>query len=367
MVVDFRESNLHVMGYSRPFRGRLPLAALKAHLHSLPDKPDWIPYRTAYWAEESGADSADSWGFCLPHRQLESLPDGEYEVCLDSSLKDGGLTYAEFVLPGAGSEEVLIHCHACHPSLANDNLSGMAVAAAAARHLKGLSDLGRPLRHTYRFTFTPVTIGALAWLSRHQDVLPRIRHGLVLSLLGDGGPFTWKRSRRGDAVVDRAAAHALAWSGSPFQVLPFSPYGYDERQFGSPGIDLPMGCLMRTPFARFPEYHTSADNLTFVKPESLAGSLRALLAVLDVLENDRTFVNLVPMGEPQLGRRGLFKARDGRAAPDMMALLWVLNLADGTKSLLDIAEAANLGFAAVKRAAGTLLTHGLLEEKEMNQ
>jgi aminopeptidase-like protein len=194
-----------------------------------------------------------------------------------------------------------------------------------------------------------------------------VRHGLVLSLLGDSGPFTYKRSRRGDAAVDRAAAHALAWSGAHHQVIGFSPYGYDERQFCSPGANLPVGCLMRTPFGRFPEYHTSADNLDYVKPGSLAGSLRALLSILDVLENDGAFVNTTPMGEPQLSRRGLFQARDGRPSPDLMALLWVLNQGDGSKSLLEIAEAANLSFAAVKQAAEALLGCGLLQEKENPQ
>jgi aminopeptidase-like protein len=301
----------------------------------------------------------------MAHRAMDALKDGEYEVCIDSSLKEGSLTYGEFRLQGRTDEEVLISAHACHPSLANDNLSGMAVAAFAARRLKALADAGKPPRYSYRFLFAPVTIGAIAWMSRNRDVLPRVRHGLVLSLLGDAGPFTYKRSRRGDAAVDRAAAHALAWSGAHHQVIGFSPYGYDERQFCSPGADLPVGCLMRTPFGRFPEYHTSADNLDFVKPESLAGSLRAVLSILDVLENDGAYVNTSPMGEPQLSRRGLFQARDGRPGPDLMALLWVLNQGDGSRSLLEIAEAANLGFAAVKHAAGALLGCGLLQEKEI--
>ena len=353
-VVDFRRGNLHVAGYSVPVRARMPLSELKPRLHSLPDRPDWTPYRNSFWQRD--------WGFCLPHRLLEELPDGEYEVCIDSSLSPGSLSYGEITVPGREEDVVLLSAHACHPSLANDNLSGMAVAAFAARHLLALASRGRPPRYTYRVLFAPVTIGALAWLSRNEALLPRVRHGAVLSLLGDSGPFTWKQSPRGDAAVDRAAALALAWSGAPFQVMPFSPYGYDERQFCSPGFDLPMGCLMRTPFARYPEYHTSADDMAFVRPESLAGSLKALLSILDVLENDGTFRSTSPKGEPQLGRRGLFQARDGRPGPDLMPVLWTLNRADGRRSLVDTAEAANLSFGSVKRAADALLGCGLLEE-----
>jgi aminopeptidase-like protein len=361
-VADFRDNNLHLVGYSAPFRGRLSLSALRPYLHSLPDKPDWIPYRTAYWPQAG----QPTWGFCLPHRRLEALPEGEYEVCVDTVLKDGSLTYAEAVVPGAGGPEggeVLFSAHCCHPSLANDNLSGMAVAAYVARRLQEMS-AAAPLRFTYRFLFAPVTLGALAWLSRNEARLPRIRHGMVLSLLGDSGPFTWKRSRRDDAPIDRAASLALSGIGLPFREEPFLPYGYDERQFCSPGFDLPMGCLMRTPFARYPEYHTSADDLAFVRPERLGESLRAVLSILDVLENDGSFVNLYPKGEPMLGRRGLFSARDGRPAPGLMDLLWVLNQADGTRSLSDTARRAGIPFAAAKRAAAALQDHGLIREKE---
>jgi aminopeptidase-like protein len=339
-VVDFRRSNLHVVGYSRPVR---------AHLHSDPAHPSWIPYRTGYFAE--------SWGFCLAHDDLLALPDDEYEVVIDSTLSDGSLTWGECVVPGRTPDEILLSAHVCHPSLANDNLSSIAVATAFARRLLD----GPPPRHTIRVLFIPGTIGAIVWLARNEARLGAIRHGLVLANLGDPGPMHYKRSRRGAAAIDRAAALVLgAQSGA--RVLEWEPYGYDERQFCSPGFDLPVGCLSRTPYARFPEYHTSADNLDLVRPEALAASLATLGEIVDALERDRRCVNLQPKGEPMLGRRGLYAAIGGRsdAKTRQMAMLWVLNLSDGRHGLLDIAERSGLGFAAIAEAAETLERHGLL-------
>jgi aminopeptidase-like protein len=273
-------------------------------------------------------------------------------VCIDSSLEPGALTYGECHLPGESTDEVLISCHVCHPSLANDNLSGIAISALLA---KSLDPLAR--RYSYRFLFLPGTIGPITWLARNEALLPRIRHGLVLVCLGDSGRLTYKRSRRGDTAIDRAAAHILRHAGD-HEVQAFSPYGYAERQYCSPGFDLPVGRLSRTPHGRFPEYHTSADDLDFVRPEHLADSFVACLAILDVLENDRTYVNQNPKCEPQLGRRGLYR----EFGDNEMAMLWVLNLSDGGHSLLDIAERAGLRFDAVKSAADLLRDHGLLKE-----
>jgi aminopeptidase-like protein len=249
-VIDFKQHNLHVVNYSTPVRERLSLEQLRPHLFSLPDHPDWIPYRTSYYSA--------TWGFCLTHRQLESLTPGDYEVCIDSTLSPGALTLAEAVLPGESTDEVLIYTHICHPSLCNDNLSAIAVAAMLAQQL---SQRARSL--TYRFVFAPTTIGSITWLSLNEAHIGRIRHGLVLASLGDRGPFVYKQSRRGDAVVDRVAAHALSKQPGA-SVEQFSPYGYDERQFCSPGFNLPVGRLTRTPNGRYPEYHTSADNLDFI-------------------------------------------------------------------------------------------------------
>lgn len=352
-VIDFRESNLHVVGYSVPVEQTMSLSRLRERLHTLPEHPDWIPYRTSYYAAD--------WGFCLSDRRLQQLDDGDYTVVVDSSLEDGSLTYAECVVPGAGDEEVLVSCHICHPSLCNDNLSGIAVAAALGRQLRGLS-----LRYTYRLLFIPGTIGAITWLALNEAAASRVCHGIVLAGVGDAGPCTYKRSRRGDAVVDRAVAHVLAHAGDPYELLDFSPWGYDERQFCSPGFDLPVGRLSRTPHARYPEYHTSADDLSFVRPDSLADSLDTLMGVIEVLEADRTYRSRNQRGEPQLGRRGLYRTMGGQPDQDrlQLALLWVLNLADGDHSLLDVAERSGLPFDLVARAARALVDHDLLDEVE---
>jgi aminopeptidase-like protein len=348
-VIDFQESNLHLLGYSVPVRATMPLAELKRHLFTLPDQPDWVPWRTSYYAE--------GWGFCASQRLVDSLPDGDYEVCVDSTLADGHLTYGEHLVEGETSDEVLISCHVCHPSLANDNLSGIAVATGLARRLAE----ARP-RYSYRFLFAPGTIGSITWLARNEDRLGRVRHGLVLACVGDPGGFTYKRSRRGDAEIDRAVAHVLGRSGRDHRVVDFTPYGYDERQFCSPGFDLPVGCLSRTPYAQYPEYHTSADDLDLVGPAQLQESLEVCWEVVQVLEANRRYLNLSPKGEPQLGRRGLYGAIGGRSDAEerQMAMLWVLNLSDGRHSLLEVAERSGVAFSLLAEVAAALEEAGLL-------
>lgn len=348
-VVDFRASNLHVVGYSAPVHQTMTLEALRPHLHTLPEHPDWIPYRTAYYDEH--------WGFCLRHRTLEAMTPGTYEVCIDASLEDGALSYGEYVLPGATDDEVLISCHSCHPSLANDNLSGIALGTFLAKALRE-----RPRRYTYRFLFAPGTIGAITWLAQNEDRARRIRHGLVVACVGDPGPFHYKQSRRGDAEIDRAVAHVLERSGAPFEVRPFTPYGYDERQYNSPGFNLPVGRLTRTPNGAYPEYHTSADDLDLVRPEALGTSLARYLEVVDLLEANRTYVRTDPRCEPQLGRRGLYDAIGGRpdAEAHQLAMLWVLNLADGSHDIIDIAERAGIDAAVVCATAERLKDHDLI-------
>jgi aminopeptidase-like protein len=351
-VVDLAHSNLHVVGYSLPVRRTMSLAELKKNLFSLPARPDWIPYRTSYFKED--------WGFCLSHAQLTQLEEGSYEVCIDSSLVDGHMTYGELLLQGESSDEVLISAHVCHPSLCNDNLSGIALAAQLATLLRPLR-----LRYSYRFLFIPATLGSIAWLSLNRERATKVKHGLVLAGVGDPGNTTYKKSRRGEAEIDRAACHVLERSGEAFEVFDFTPYGYDERQYCSPGFNLPIGVLARTPHGEYPEYHTSADNLSLVQPAFLANSLNKCLAILSVLENNALFINRNPHCEPQLGRRGIFRSFSERVAnPDVeMALLWVLNYSDGDHSLLDIAERSGLAFAAIRHAADVLLEHDLLSER----
>jgi aminopeptidase-like protein len=347
-VVDFQQNSLHVLNYSVPVQTKMGLGELRSHLFTIPDHPDWIPYRTSYYQE--------NWGFCLSHNRLETMEDGEYEVCIDSTLADGHLTYGECYLPGHLSDEVLISCHICHPSLANDNLSGLVVATALAELLSG-----RELRYSYRFLFIPGTIGAITWLARHRDNVARIRHGLVLTGIGDQSGFHYKKSRRGNAEIDHTVAHVLQHRGESYEILEFSPYGYDERQYCSPGFDLPVGCLMRSVWGTFPEYHTSADDLDFIKPQQLAQSLRVCTAVVDVLENNRRYCNLSPYCEPQLGKRNLYRPTGGEAIGlEINARLWVLNLSDGEHSLLDVAQRSGLAFPAISDAADVLRESGLL-------
>jgi aminopeptidase-like protein len=349
-VVDFQRSNLHVLNYSIPVCATIALSELKQHLFTLPEQPDLIPYRTSYYKE--------TWGFCLSHNQMLTLGEGDYEVCIDSTLTPGHLTYAECYLPGRSTDEVLVSTHACHPSLANDNLSGLSVAAALAECLSG-----RNLRYSYRFLFVPGTIGAITWLARNRENAGRIRHGFVLTGVGDAGGFHYKKSRRGDAEIDQAAAHALRHQGEPSEILEFSPYGYDERQYCSPGFNLPVGCLMRSVWGTFPEYHTSADNLDFIHPAQLAASLRLCTGVLDILEGNRRYQNLNPYCEPQLGKRNLYRSSGGEASGnETNARLWVLNFSDGEHSLLDIAERSGLPFSTICDAAELLHQNALLSE-----
>lgn len=347
-IVDFAQSNLHVMNYSVPVKAKLHLSELRKHIFTLPDQPDLIPYRTSYYGE--------NWGFCMAHNRLTAMAEGDYLVEIDSDLREGHLTYGEFLIPGEIEKEFLFSAHICHPSLANDNCSGLAVLTLLAAELAKRRNL-----YSYRFLFAPGTIGALAWLAANEEDLDRISHGLTVSCVGDGGGPTYKRSRRGDAVIDRAMA--LVLRTRPASVITdFVPYGYDERQFCSPGFNLPVGCFQRSQWGTFPEYHTSADDIDFIKPRHLASSFGMLHEAVDMVEKDWTPLNLSPKGEPQLGRRGIYAAMGGNkgVAANTMATLWVLNLADGRTSLLAMAERSGLSFGELATSAELLRQHGLL-------
>ena len=343
-VIDFANHNLHLLQYSQPFNSVVNRLELELHLHSLPEQPTLIPYRTSYYKE--------AWGFCLSEEQKTLLDEARYEVHIDTELTSGVLNYGEYFVPGRSADEILISTHICHPSLANDNLSGILVALNAALHFTR-----EPGHYSIRFVFVPGTIGAISWLAKNQEKLTSILRGLVLTGLGAGDTFHYKRSEFESSEIDRMAELTLQESGHPYQILPFSPYGYDERQYNSPGIRLPVGCLMRTPHGTYPEYHTSADNLDFIRADALEASSALLIQLLENLSADRVYRNRAPFCEPQLGKRGLYTAD-----PDEnMAFLWVLNQSDGSRSVSDISRRAGLPFAQISRAAERLLDGGLLE------
>ena len=351
IIIDFKKSNLSVVSYSSPVNKSLSLEELKEHLYTLPDHPEWIPYRTSYYQKE--------WGLCLTQNQLAELENGVYKVCIDASMENGYLTYGEYYLSGKIEEEVLISCHICHPSLCNDNLSGIALAIQLAKELTSEST-----RYSYRFVFIPGTIGAITWLAMNEQKTPLIKHGLVLTGVGDSGNISYKKSRRGNAEIDQAAGHVLKQLNKPHKIIDFFPYGYDERQYCSPGFNLPVGCFMRTPHGHYPEYHTSADNLSFIKIESMADSFVSVFNILDVLEKNRKYINTKPKCEPQLGKRRLYEGIGGQStqAVDQLALLWVLNMSDGENSLLDIAIRSGCPFSKLRSAADLLIEKKLLIE-----
>ncbi|MEO0558322.1 MAG: DUF4910 domain-containing protein [Bacteroidota bacterium] len=374
-VVDAAASPLHLVQYSAPVAARISLADLRPHLHTLPETPDWIPYRTDYYS--------DGWGFCLRQSTLDALANevgetGELDVVIDAELFDGSLTYGEVVVPGQVDDEILITAHACHPALANDNASSLAVATALARQLVG----GSALRHTVRFLFAPGTIGAIAWLDANRQRVGRIRGGLVLANLGDAGGFTYKQSRPGTLdtprSIDRAVPDVLRASGLACKVRPFSPFGYDERQFGSPGFNLPIGRLTRTPHGEYPEYHTSADDGSLIRPDALEESLEVLGKIVAELDRELdasdpavpeervagAVLSRAPYGEPQLGRRGLYRFTDGAPHPRdlQQAISWVLNLGDGRHTLGRIAQRSGLPKNVVQQAVNRLSEADLIEQ-----
>jgi len=342
-IVDFQKHNLQVLNSRTPVHALMHLKELRPHLFTLPDMPDWIPHRTSYFN--------DNWGFCITQRQLEAMPDDNYEVVIDSSLEPGALTYGELTIPGESEEQILLFAHCCHPSLANDNLAGIAVIVELARILGESSP-----RFTYRCVFAPAAIGCITWLSQNRSELGKIKLGMVAALLGDSGQLTYKKTSTGDALIDRASLHILRHRNAPFQTLEFSPFGYDERQFASPGINLPVGRLTRTPNGAYPEYHTSADNMDLITPSAMADSLAAYRAIFALLENNYVYQSNFPYCEPQLGKRGLYRTTGGHGNPEQrqLAILWVLNQANGQHDLLDIAERSGLQFEIVASAAAEL-------------
>ena len=349
-IINFKDNNLHLLNYSVPVHGKIDLATLKDHLYTLPDQPNLIPYRTSYYKK--------NWGFCLTHHQYEQLEEGTYEVFIDSSLEAGSLTYGEFFIPGKKEEEILFSAHICHPSLANDNLSGISILTHLAQELQKQKNT-----FSYRFIFIPGTIGSITWLAQNKDQLSKIKGGLVASLLGDSGDFTYKKSRRGNTEMDVVVQHVLEKSKVEHRVIDFIPYGYDERQFCAPAFDLAVGNLTRSQFGEYPEYHTSGDNLDLIQARYLEASYQVYQNIISTFEKNIFYRNRFPNCEPQLGKRGLYDAIGGNSNSKMMqmAMLWILNLSDGEHSLLHIAKKSGYKYALVKKVAKILLGKGLLE------
>ena len=348
-VIDFRKSCLHVLGYSVPVRGRFSLSELKKRLFTIPEHPDWIPFRYSYYHED--------WGFCMAHSEFLKLEDGDYEVVIDSSLENGSLSYGECYLPGETTDEVVVCVHIDHPAMCNDNLSGVAVATFLAKLLAGVQNR----RLSYRIIFIPTTIGSITWLSRNKAHLDRVKYGFTMTCIGDAGGFTWKETRRGNTGIDRAVKCALRETGEKHELWDFTPFGFDERQFCSPGFNLAFGSLFRTGAHFYPENHTSADNLDLMRPDKLAGAVALCVDIFKILEGNAKYLNLSPEGEPQLGKRGIYRKMGGPIPQaHLMHLLWILNYSDGEHSLLDIAEKSRFKFSDLRKAADILLEQELL-------
>jgi aminopeptidase-like protein len=347
-ICDFAENNLHVMGYSVPVDRLLPLEELDQHLHSLPDRPNAIPFVTSYYQER--------WGFCLSHHQRSHLEPGVYRAVIDSELFEGSLTYGELVLPGATPQEVFLSTCICHPSMANNELSGPTVTTFVAKWLNG-----QPSRkYTYRIVFVPETIGSITYLSRHLDWLKaHVIAGFNVACVGDERAYSYLPSRHGDTLSDRIARHVLKWIDPAFTSYPWAERGSDERQYCSPGVDLPIASIMRSKFDRYPEYHTSLDDLVdVVTPAGLEGGYNALRLALEATER-HCHPRLTVLCEPQLGRRGLYphlSTPDARVLPILNLVTW----ADGTKSLIDIADECGVAVWDLYALVDQLVAHGVL-------
>lgn len=359
IVIDLAENNLHILGYSEPFRDKLNFEELKPHLYTLPDQPDLIPYLTSYYKRR--------WGFCLSHNQFLSLDSTDtYEVFIDSTLDDkGSMTIGEALIKGRSEKEILFSTYICHPSLASNELSGPLVSAFLYQKLKERNNL----KYTYRFLFVPETIGSIYSLSVKGEYWKKnLMAGFVITCIGDDGNFTYKKSRIGNALPDRAVMAILSQTEKDFNLVEFFPSGSDERQYCSPGFNLPVGSLMRTMYGKYPEYHTSADNKNYVSFEAMENSVLKYLEIVDVLERNEKYINTMPYCEPQLGKRGLYPTLGSQKGKEdfVKAMMWILNLADGTNDLIAISEKSKMPIKELIPVIETLIENGILEnEKEL--
>ena len=352
-IVNFKDLNLHLLGYSIPFQGQMTLNELKPHLFSIPEMPESVPYLTSYYKER--------WGFCLKHSQLLELKNDTYEVLIDSELnKNGAMTFGEAFIKGESEKEVLFSTYICHPSLANNELSGPLVTSFIYKLLKG-----RKLRYSYRFLFLPETIGAIYYLSKYGKRLKdHLIAGFVVTTIGDSGQFTYKRSRIGNSLPDRAVEKVLNETEKDYIIEDFFPNGSDERQYCSPGFNLPVGSLMRTRYGKYKEYHTSDDNKSFISFDAMQKSVEKYIQVVDIIEKNRIYLNQSPFCEPQLGKRGLYPTLGSQKEVQeyVDATLWLLNLSDGTNDLISISKQSKINFNHLEKVAEKLLKHGLIQE-----
>ncbi len=344
-IIDFKINNLHLVNYSVSVDLSMDLTSLKKHIHTLPDNPDWIPYRTSYYNED--------WGFCISHTQLEEIEildgitnNGVYHVQIDSTLEDGFLTYGELFIPGESKEEILFSSYICHPSMANDNLSGPVLLTELAKNLSK-----EELRYSYRFLFIPETIGAITWLSLNEKKHHNIVGGMVATCIGDKGIMQYKCCKH-ESMIDNVVKKVFEDKGTKHKIRKFAPLGSDERQYCSPGINLPIGCMTRTPYGEFEEYHTSADDLDFISSKSMDESYEILKEIVYYLEYNKNYHNINPKCEPNLGNRGLYDLIGAGKRSDSIALYkWILNYSDGNHSLIDISNKCNTDFPTILQAA----------------
>jgi len=355
-IVDFSENNLHLLGYSEPFQGKIGFEELKSHIYTLPNQPDQIPYITSYYKRR--------WGFCISHNQFLELDKNDtYEVFIDSSLNENGsMTIGEAIIKGKTEKEILFSTYICHPSMASNELSGPLVLAFIYRELKKQKEL----KYTYRFMFVPETIGSIYTLSVNGEKWKKtLQAGFVVTCIGDDGKYTYKKSRRGNCLPDRAVEAILNQTESDFNIVEFFPTGSDERQYCSPGFNLPVGSLMRTMYGKYPEYHTSADNKDFISFEAMEQSILKYLEIIEVLERNEKYVNKMPFCEPQLGKRGLYPTLGSQKGTEdfVAAMMWILNLTDGTNDLISISEKSKIPISQLLPVIDRLIENGILEKE----
>ncbi len=349
-VVDFKNNNLHLVGYSEPFEGKIKLDELKNHIYTLPDQPDLIPYVTSYYQRR--------WGFCLSENQFKTLKNGIYEIQIDSTLEPGNLTYADLIVKGKSKKEILISTYICHPSLANNELSGPVISTFLAKYLLENNDN----YYSYRFVFAPETIGTITYLSKHIEELKRnVIAGYVLTCIGDSGSFSYLQSRKENTLVDRVTMHVLKHTEKEYELYDYLASGSDERQYCSPGIDLPVGSLMRTKYGEYPEYHTSGDNMDIISSDELDKSLEKLKLCIDIIENNRIYKSTV-LGDPQLGKRGLYPTISTKTLSlNVITMMNILSFCDGHHDLLWIAEKIGKPIMELFPIVETLFQNDLLK------